>query len=85
MEKKAYQPLEDLIDDSGLKLNYIADVLDISRQRLYEIRTNPSSMGIDQMEILADLLNVDFMTIHKIYKNFKMEVDKNATKQKQEV
>lgn len=85
MDKKTYKPLEDLINNSGLKLKYIAHALGVTRQRLYEIRVNPASMGIDQADILADLLDVDFMVIYKIYKKFKLKVDKNATKQKQEV
>lgn len=80
MSVKTYKPLEELIEASGLKLDYIAEEMDISRQRLYSIRLNPDTMGINQMEQLALLLNVDFMDIYNIYKKFKKEVPKNATK-----
>lgn len=80
MSEETFRELDDLISDSGLKLNFIADELGITRQRLYEIRLKPNTMGIDQMEKLAQLLNVDFMDIYNIYKNFKKIVSKNATK-----
>lgn len=79
MAVKVYKELEVLIDNSGLKLGYISEQMGISRQRLLEIRKNPSSMSIDQMENLAQLLNVDFMDIYDIHKNFRKNVDKNAT------
>lgn len=79
MNTKTYKPLDDLIEKSGLKLWFIADELGVSRQRLHDIRMDPSTMSIDQMEKLAVILNVGFMDVYGIYKNFKEEVDKNTT------
>ena len=79
MSEETFEELDDLISKSGLKLNFIADEMNISRQRLYEIRMKPNTMGVDQMEKLAHLLSVDFMDIYQVYKNFKKEVSKNAT------
>ena len=79
MSEETFEGLDDLISKSGLKLNFIADEMNISRQRLYEIRMKPNTMGVDQMEKLAHLLSVDFMDIYQVYKNFKKEVSKNAT------
>ena len=79
MSEETFKELDDLISKSGLKLNFIADEMNISRQRLYEIRMKPNTMGVDQMEKLAHLLSVDFMDIYQVYKNFKKEVSKNAT------
>lgn len=84
MSSETFKELDDLISESGLKLNFIANELGVSRQRLYEIRVNPSTMGIDQMEKLAQLLKVDFMDIYEIYKKFKQKVSNNATDNKQE-
>lgn len=70
MSEETFKELDDLITRSGLKLNFIADEMNISRQRLYEIRMKPNTMGVDQMEKLAHLLNVEFMDIYQIYKNF---------------
>ena len=83
MSEETFEELDDLISKSGLKLNFIADEMNISRQRLYEIRMKPNTMGVDQMEKLAHLLSVDFMDIYQIYKNFKKEVSKNATTAKE--
>ena len=80
MSEETFKELDDLITRSGLKLNFIADEMNISRQRLYEIRMKPNTMGVDQMEKLAHLLNVEFMDIYQIYKNFQKNVSKNATK-----
>lgn len=80
MSEETFKELDDLISKSGLKLNFIADEMNISRQRLYEIRMKPNTMGVDQMEKLANLLNVEFMDIYQIYKNFQKEVSTNATK-----
>lgn len=79
MSEKTFKELDELIEASGLKLDFIADEMEISRQRLYTIRLNPASMGIDQMEKIANILNVEFMDIYQIYKNFTEEVAKNAT------
>lgn len=79
MSEETFKELDDLITRSGLKLNFIADEMNISRQRLYEIRMKPNTMGVDQMEKLAHLLNVEFMDIYQIYKNFQKNVSKNAT------
>ena len=83
MSEETFEELDDLISKSGFKLNFIADEMNISRQRLYEIRMKPNTMGVDQMEKLAHLLSVDFMDIYQIYKNFKKEVPKNATTAKE--
>ena len=71
MSEKTFEELDVLIKDSGLKLSYIAKQMDISRQRLYELRLDPAAMSIDQMEKIAILLDVSFMDIYKIQKKFK--------------
>lgn len=68
MSERTNKAIDELIENSGLKLSYIADRMNISRQRLYDIRVNPLSMGIDQMEMLAEILNVDFTDIYKASK-----------------
>lgn len=71
---ETYKPLNELIDSSGFKLNYIADQMGISRIRLYQIRENPNLMSIDQMEKFAEILNVDFSVIHEIRKQYSDEI-----------
>jgi len=79
MESKTYEPLDELMERTGLKYGYIANELGVSTQRLYDIRVNPRSMSIEQMEKLAQILNVSFMDIYKVQKKFRKEVDKNIT------
>ena len=55
MSNETFKELDELIFNSGLKLNFVAEELGISRQRLYEIRMKPNTMGIDQMEKLAQI------------------------------
>lgn len=83
MSNETFKELDELIFNSGLKLNFVAEELGISRQRLYEIRMKPNTMGIDQMEKLAQILNVNFMDIYEVYKKFTLEVSKNATTAKE--
>ena len=71
MSEKTNQGIDRLIEESGLKLNFISDEMGISRQRLYDIRINPLSMGIDQMGKLAEILGVDFTDIYELIKKFK--------------
>lgn len=68
MSEKTNKAIDGLIEESGLKLSFIAEQMSISRQRLYDIRVNPLSMGIDQMEKLAEILGVDFTDIYKASK-----------------
>lgn len=76
---KTYQPLDDLIDKSGLKYKVVSERVGIPYNRFWRIRVKPSLLQIDEMEKIADVLNVDFMTVYKINKNFRKEVDKNTT------
>lgn len=70
MSEKTNERLDELIVKSGLKLGYIADEMGISRQRLYELRINPRTMAIDQMERLSKILNVSFIDIYETSKKF---------------
>lgn len=79
MTTKTYQPLDVLIEQTGLKYGFIAKELGISTQRLYDMRINPRSMGVEQMEKLAHILNVSFMDVYEVQKKFRAEVDKNTT------
>lgn len=80
MSSKTFEELDNIIESKGLKYDYVAEQMGISRQRLYDIRKDPTTMGIDQMEELAFILNVNFTDIYQIYKNFKQKVSKKATK-----
>lgn len=79
MAQLTYEPLDELIEKSGMKLDSVANSMGISRQRLYELRKNPLALGIEQMELLANCLRVSFSDIYEVRKKFKKEVDKNTT------
>lgn len=75
-----YNSIDEAIDEAGLKQEFIAKKMGISRQRLYDLRKNPTLLNIEQMELLANILNLKFSDIYDIRKKFKKEVDKNATR-----
>ncbi len=81
MTTKTYAPLDEMIDKTGLKYSFIANELGVTTQRLYTMRTNPKTINVEQMERLAQIINVSFMDIYKVQKNFREEVDKNTTKE----
>ena len=81
MSAKTYKPLDDMVEQKGLKYGFVADELGVTTQRLYTMRINPRSMSIEQMEKLAQILGVTFMDIYKVQKKFRQQVDKNATKE----
>lgn len=74
-----YNSIDEAIDEAGLKQEFIAKKMGISRQRLYDLRKNPILLNIEQMELLANILNLKFSDIYDIRKKFKKEVDKNTT------
>lgn len=80
-----YNSIDEAIDEAGLKQEFIAKKMGISRQRLYDLRKNPTLLNIEQMELLANILNLKFSDIYDIRKKFKKQVDKNTTEMKQEV
>ena len=77
-----YNSIDEAIDEAGLKQEFIAKKMGISRQRLYDLRKNPTLLNIEQMELLANILNLKFTDIYDIRKKFKKEVDKNTTEKR---
>lgn len=77
-----YNSIDEAIDEAGLKQEFIAKKMGISRQRLYDLRKNPTLLNIEQMELLANILNLKFSDIYDIRKKFKKQVDKNTTEMK---
>ncbi|WP_028125229.1 helix-turn-helix domain-containing protein [Eremococcus coleocola] len=79
MQMSTNSEIDDLIDRSGLKINYIADKMGVSRQRLYDMRVNPLSMNIEQMESFSKVLGISFNDVYEARKKFRIKVDKNTT------
>lgn len=82
MKLKTYEPLDELLNNTGYKLGYIAKKLDIERSTLYKWRVSPDTISVDGMEAIAELTGVKFIDVYNIVKKFKLEVDLNATKNK---
>lgn len=66
-----YNSIDEAINEAGLKQEFIAKKMGISRQRLYDLRKNPTLLNIEQMELLANILNLKFSDIYDIRKKFK--------------
>lgn len=75
MSKKTFKPLDEMIENSGLKLDYIAEKMGITRMRLYQMRVNPISMSFEQMEKLADILGVSTEYVLKIRRDYNKGVE----------
>lgn len=53
------ETLDDIIENSGLKLEAIASAMGISSNYLWRIRKKPTKMDVEFMEKLAEVLSVD--------------------------
>ncbi|NSN05926.1 helix-turn-helix domain-containing protein [Enterococcus faecalis] len=79
MSSMTYKPLDKLIESKGLKYSFVAKALGISYNNLWRVRVDLRKLTIVQMEKLAELLDVSFLDIYTLQKNFRNEVDKKAT------
>lgn len=79
MSSMTYKPLDKLIESKGLKYSFVANALGISYNNLWRVRVDLRKLTIVQMEKLAELLDVSFLDIYTLQKNFRNEVDKKAT------
>lgn len=79
MSSKTYKPLDKLIDESGLKINVIAERMGIVPSMLWKLRVEPNKMNVTQMETFASIVGVKFIDIYNLSKKFEQEVDFNAT------
>lgn len=70
LTKKTYEPLDNLIESTGLKYTYIAEQLGKDVSTIYKWRLNPKSMDIRQMEDLANVIGVEFYDVYDVVKNF---------------
>lgn len=80
MGAKTYKELDDLIEKSGYKINFIANKIGVSPVRFWKMRVDPRTISITQMEQLADICDVKFEVIYNLQKKFRIEVDKNVTR-----
>lgn len=64
------ETLEDIIRESGLKLEKIAYEMDISVNYLWRLRQNPKKMDSVYLEKMARVLGVSIDRIFNAIKNF---------------
>lgn len=79
MTKATFKPLDNLIEEKGLRYNFVAKKMGINPSYLWQMRCNLFKMDINHMELLAEILGVDFFDIYELRKKFEQEVSKNAT------
>lgn len=79
MSKATFKPLDNLIEEKGLRYNFVAKKMGINPSYLWQMRCNLFKMDINHMELLAEILGVDFFDIYELRKKFEQEVSKNAT------
>ena len=65
------ETLEDIIRESGLKLEKIAAEMDISVNYLWKLRQNPKKMDSIYLEKMAVALGVSIDRVFNAIKNFK--------------
>lgn len=72
MLAKNKETLEDIIQESGLKLEKIASDMGISANYLWKLRQQPKKMDTVQLEKLAKALHVPITRVFEAIKNFEM-------------
>ncbi|EMF0102267.1 helix-turn-helix domain-containing protein [Enterococcus hirae] len=85
MTKATFEPLDNLIEEKGLRYNFVAKKMGIDPSYLWQMRCNLLKMDINHMELLAEILGVDFFDIYELRKKFAQNVSKNATKNSNDV
>lgn len=53
------QLLDEKIEKSGLKINFICEQIGISRQRFHDKKTNKAKFRQSEIYVLCDLLNLE--------------------------
>ena len=77
--KKTYEPLDALLDSSGLKYIAIADKINVPYNTFYKWRINPKRIDAVSAANIADVVGVDLREVIFIIKNFETKLDKTAS------
>ncbi|MCB5007503.1 helix-turn-helix domain-containing protein [Streptococcus mutans] len=65
-----HETLEDIIRDTGLKYEKIAERMGYSNNGLWKLRRDPRKMNADTMAKMAEALDVPINRIFEAIKNF---------------
>lgn len=69
MSNTTRETLEDIIQDTGLKKEKIAELMSMTTSGLWKLRKDPRKMDSNQMERLAQALNVNVSRIFEAIQN----------------
>lgn len=78
-EKKTYEPLDNLLDSSGLKYKVIANKINVPYATFYKWRINPSRIDAVSAANIAEVIGVDLTDVIFVLKNFNQKLDKLAS------
>lgn len=68
---KTYKPLDELLEQTGLKKKVIAERLCVDNATLYKWRKNPTSISAVALGELSEVTGIPFMILFQTVKNFK--------------
>ena len=78
-EKKTYEPLDELLDSSGMKYKVIAKKINVPYTTFYKWRINPSRIDAVSAANIAEVIGVDLTDVILVLKNFNQKLDKSAS------
>lgn len=78
-EKKTYEPLDELLDSSGMKYKVIAKKINVPYTTFYKWRINPSRIDAVSAANIAEVIGVDLTDVIFVLKNFNQKLDKLAS------
>ena len=79
VEKKTYEPLDELLDSSGLKYIAIARKINIPYNTFYKWRVNPRKIDAVSAANIAEAIGADLADVILVLKNFTQKLDKKAS------
>ncbi|MFK4966057.1 hypothetical protein [Lactococcus garvieae] len=75
-EKKTYEPLDDLLKGSGLRMEVIAERMGISYDVFYRLRKYPNTISAVRLGTMSKVTGVGFLQLMEVVKKFDEELDK---------
>lgn len=75
-EKKTYEPLDALLDSSGLRMEVIAERMGISYDVFYRLRKSPNTISAIRLGRMSKVTGVGLLQLMDVVKNFESELDK---------
>lgn len=75
-EKKTYKPLDELLINSGLRMEAIAERMGISYDVFYKLRKYPNTISAVRLATMSKVTGVEFLQLMEVVKKFDDELDK---------